>query len=420
MMHAKWWIIVAIIVLMASGCGQQSIISEDSSVERLNSGNDYEIEFWHTYSDEETRILEDILIPAFEREHPQLHVVPVRQSNDPELKYTLISKASANRAPDVVRMDIAWVPEFSQSGLLLPLSDYGDFDDVIKLLQSNTGSAGYYEGSYYSLPVNMNTKAAIFNKALLEKAGLFVPPSTFQEVIELARKHRYMIGLGGMESWLSLPYVYALGGRITNDSYTRATGYLNGEATVKAVEELYSLYKDGLIDQSVINGGGDNWEGVKSGHILVTDEGPWFYSVLQGEELERATSSTIAVPFPPTYGPSSILGGEDLVILNGSKNPNQAWEFMKWMVSKEAQVAMSQTGIIPTNLEAKEIKVKGESFIHPFAEALDHTFLRTPVKNWSRIDEVYTEYMSKIFQGELSVKDGLTEAAAKIDQLLEQ
>ena len=104
--------------------------------------------------------------------------------------------------------------------------------------------------------------------------------------------------------------------------------------------------------------------------------------------------------------------------MKGAKNPEQAWLFMKWMVNTQSQIAMSQTGLIPTNLEAKDIKVQGESFIHPFAEALNHTFLRPPVKNYSRIDGIYIAYMTKIFQEELSVKQGLTEAAVEIDRLL--
>lgn len=409
----------AITMLLLAGCGRQSIIDKDSAVEKLSGGGRVDITFWHTYSDEETRILEDTIIPGFEKEYPGIHVIPVRQTNSAELKYTLISKATASRGPDVMRMDIAWVPEFAQSGLLLPLSDNADFEEAAALLQSNTGSAGYFEGIHYSLPVNMNTKVAIYNRTLLEKLGQGQPPSTLQEVLDLAREHRLLIGMSGLEAWKSLPYVYALGGRMTDDTYTKASGYLNGEATVKAVEELLSLYRDGLIDRSVINGGGDIWGGVKSGNILVTDDGPWFYSVFQGEELQQAIRSTVAVPFPSSNGPSSVLGGEDLVSVKGSTRPREAWEFMKWMIRTDSQVSMSQTGLIPTNLEAKAIKAKDDSFIPPFAEALNHTFLRPPVKQWSRIDEVYTASLIRIFEGEISVKDGLTEAAAEIDKLLE-
>jgi len=418
-MHPIRLIMIVCLLAFASGCSQQSILTRESHVEKVNDDDDLEITFWHTYSDEETRILEDILIPAFEEAYPNIHVEPVRQSNNAELKYTLISKASANRGPDVVRMDIVWVPEFSRSGLLLPLSDYDDFEEITQTLQSNTGSAGYYEGAYYSLPVNMNTKVAIFNRSLLNQAGLTEPPATLREVIELARKERYLIGIGGLDTWSSLPYIYALGGRMTDEAYTRASGYLDGEATVKAVEQLLLLYKEQLIERTVIEGGADNWEGVKTGRVLVTDDGPWFYSVFQGKELQRTINATIAVPFAPVFGPASILGGEDLVIMKGSKNPRQAWTFMKWMINTQSQVAMSQTGLIPTNLEAKEIKVQGESFIHPFAEALNHTFLRPPVKNYSRIDAIYVSYMTKIFQEELPVKQGLTEAAIQIDRLLQ-
>lgn len=411
-------IFVLSLMLMITACGRQSIITDGSRVDKLRDRETRTIEFWHTYSDEETRLLEDVLIPQFQRDNPDITVKPVRQGNNIELKYALISKASADRAPDVVRMDIAWVPEFAQSGLLIPLSGFGDFGRVMKALQYNAGSAGYHEGAYYSLPVNMNTKVAIYNRALLKKAGLTAPPPTFQEVIELARKERFLIGLSGLDGWRSLPYIYALGGRMTNEAYTQATGYLNGEATVAAVEQLYSLYEEQLIDRGLINGGGDNWGGVKTGNILVTDEGPWFYSVFQGTALKQAIDATIAVPFPDQFGPASIMGGEDLVIPKGSDNTQEAWTFMKWMTGKEAQTVMSQTGLIPANLEAKAIKAQAESFIPPFAQALNQTFLRPPVKNWSRIDEVYTGYMKQIFQGELTPRQGLTQAAAEIDRLL--
>ena len=92
---------------------------------------------------------------------------------------------------------------------------------------------------------------------------------------------------------------------------------------------------------------------------------------------------------------------------------------MKWMTGKEAQLVMSRTGLIPTNLEAaKEMNVSGGSYISAYAEGLNSAFLRPPVKNWDKIDEVYTHYLQKIFSGELSVKDGLDRAAAEIDRLL--
>jgi multiple sugar transport system substrate-binding protein len=64
------------------------------------------------------------------------------------------------------------------------------------------------------------------------------------------------------------------------------------------------------------------------------------------------------------------------------------------------------------------MKITKNSYLYPYKEAAENAFLWPQVKNWSKIDVVYTEYMYKIFEGELSVKDGLDRAAAEIDKLL--
>jgi multiple sugar transport system substrate-binding protein len=79
----------------------------------------------------------------------------------------------------------------------------------------------------------------------------------------------------------------------------------------------------------------------------------------------------------------------------------------------------AKTGLIPTNLEAANAsKIARDSYLHTYVEAADNAFFWPPVKNWSKIDEVYTEYLTKIFSGDLSVKEGLDQAAAEIDRLL--
>ena len=415
----RWFLQLIILSLMA-GCGSQSVISDPKEVPKLNGGKRVDIGFWHTYSEEETLLLEQELIPAFEREYPKIRVQPLQLANNNEFKYTLISRNFSTGSPDVVRMDNAWVPGFSRLGLLRQLNKFPDFQETRSKFHPKDLDAGFYENHYYSLPLNTFTKVAIFNKELLNQAGYSVPPSSMEEVLKIAHKHGFTIGLGGYEAWNTLPYIYSLGGRLTNQDFTRADGYLNGAATVRAVEQLLLLYKEKIIDFSVVTGGGDNWDGVKEGNILLTDEGPWFYSTLNAEELNKALKLTIPVPFPGNNGPASMVSGEHLVIPNGSKHPDEAWTFLKWMSGKEPQLIMSQTGLVPSNVDAAEaLKVSRESFVYPYLEAMDAAFLRVPpVKNWDEVDEVYTRYLKKIFLGEIIVKNGLDRAAAEIDRLL--
>ncbi|MGP7818103.1 extracellular solute-binding protein [Niallia sp. 01092] len=411
-------IVIIMLVVLAAGCEKSKIITKEN-VQPYNKNNVQMIEFWHTYSDKESQILERQMIPAFERKFPGIKVVSVRKPYNNGLKNTLIARAFSNRGPDVARMKVAWVPDFYKNKLLMPLNDFPDFQKVLHTLNNKTLSAGFHENKYYSLPMDFYIQAAIFNRELLEKAGYSQPPHTMEEILELAGKERYRIGLGGLNIWRTLPYIYGLGGSLTDAEFRTATGYLNGEATVHAVEKLLVLYKEGLIDRMVGEEGGDNWEGVKSGNVLITGEGPWFYNIWTEKELYRSLKSTIAIPFPHDNGPSSLLDGENLVIMKGSEEKEASWTFLRWMASKEAQLMMSRAGIFPTNLEAVDsMNVNRDSYTLSYQEALEYSFQRPSVENWEEIDKVYTLYMNKIFQGELSPKKGLTQAAEEIDYLL--
>ncbi|AKG36415.1 extracellular solute-binding protein [Paenibacillus durus] len=417
---ARRWISILLIVILVSGCGSWKVITNPDEVQTLHGNKVRVIEFWHTYSDKENRILDRELIPSFERQFPDIKIISVRQAYNNGLKNTLIARASSNRVPDVVRMHMEWVPDFYQNKLLMRLNKFPDFRKVSEALNNRKAiSAGFHQNQIYSLPMDMYVQAAIFNRELLKRSGYSEPPRTMEEILELARQKRYIIGLGGLDTWRTLPFIYSLGGSLTDATFSKATGYLNGEATVRAVEKLRFLYKEGLIDRTVGEEGGDNWEGVKSGNVLITGEGPWFYNIWTDTELHRALNCTIPIPFPHDKGPSPIIAGEDLVIMKGSKQPEAAWTFLKWMTGKEAQLTMSRTGLFPTNLEAsKSMKKDRDSYIYPYQEALDYAFQRPSIKNWGEIDEVYTLYMRQIFGGEISVKDGLTRAAEEIDRLL--
>ncbi|MDQ8738640.1 extracellular solute-binding protein [Paenibacillus sp. LHD-38] len=406
-------------VVWIAGCGRQAVISDPEMVETLHGKEISIISFWHSYSDEETRVLEEELIPAFERQHPNIRVNSINLAINNELRNTLITLASSNRGPDVVRIELAWVPEFTHKGLLEPINGYSGYGDIIHLFHREAMRVGFDQKQLYSLPLDIYVKSAIFNRELLERAGYSEPPRTLHDVIEVARQNRYTIGLGGWEPWDTLPYIYSLGGALMDDHFTKSTGFLNSEETVQAVKVLHSLYRENLLHFSRMNDRSDNWIGVKTGNVLMTDEGPWYYSKLEGAELDRTLKQTIPVPFPRGNGSASIMGGNHLVIMKGSRNPVQAWTFMKWMTGKEAQLTMAKTGLIPTNLEARSAwTVNRDSYLYPYVEATDDAFLRPPVKNWGNIEQVYTGFMSKIFLGELTVQEGLDRAAAEIDLLL--
>ncbi len=78
--------------------------------------------------------------------------------------------------PDVARLDIAWVPEFEEMGILVPLDEeMADFDDVAATLLPSAMSTGVVDGHNYALALNTNTKIMFYNAKAFPTPGLKPP-----------------------------------------------------------------------------------------------------------------------------------------------------------------------------------------------------------------------------------------------------
>jgi len=416
---------IVMLGLLLSGCASnESIIAgNEVSMVQETPGSE-ELVVWHTYSDEEAWTFEQELVPRFEKEHPDIRVRAVKQPYE-TMKGGLIAQATARRGPDVVRMDMAWVPEFAKLGLLFPISELPEYAAIEKTLHRTAVETNRYGGRHYGLPLNLNTKVGIYNLEVLRRAGLREPPKTMDELIAAVRSKRLTIGLGGIHTWGILPYFMGLGGQFTDPEYKQASGYLNSGASKKAAAQLKSLMDEGIFDHDYLEGKADRWDAVQDGDssLLMIDEGPWFYSILShvnqtdvGELLQK----TVPAPFPHNPGTrGAIVGGENLVLMNGSTRQQAAWTFMKWMTGVEAQQLMFDTGLIPANLEAaEEAKKRSDAVVSLYVNSMDDAFLRPPVPSWDKIDKAFNLSFEQMLRGEADINAELDRLAEQIDRLL--
>ncbi len=406
-------------VVMITGCGNHSIIENNQPALESTPVRE-EIVVWHTYSEKETQVFENILIPLFEEEYPLIKIIPVRQSYNAQLKSAIISRASANKPPDIIRMDVVWVPSFAKLDLLYPVSEFEDFDHIKHQFYEEPLQSNFYNGNYYGVPLNTNTKVSIYNRELLEASGYDQPPETMDEFKNLIKKDQYVIGVSGLTTWETLHYFTGFGGSVTDPANTRATGYLDSKKSVDAVNQLLTLYQSGKLSPGLLEGNANTWQGVIDGNYFVIDEGPWFYSVNHPEDIELINELTVAHPFPISDGTRAPLGGENLVISKATKHKESAWEFLKWMTKVEQQTYLAQTGLIPAN---RLVELSGFFDAFPYyqtyLDSLDDVLLRPTVSQWLNIDAIYEEYLTLILTEKISVEEGLQRAAIEIDQILE-
>ena len=116
-------------------------------------------------------------------------------------------------------------------------------------------STNKYKDGYYGLPLDTNTRIAIFNNSLLEKAGVKEVPADFDTLIEETKdiigKDTFLFGPSGSSTWGLMPYFYSLGGVFTNEDYTKATGFLDSKDSIKALQTIVDWNKAGYFGKSL-------------------------------------------------------------------------------------------------------------------------------------------------------------------------
>ncbi|MFT8872562.1 MAG: extracellular solute-binding protein [Sporolactobacillus sp.] len=406
--------------LVLGGCGKSS--GNNSSSSKYNSKEKVTLTFWHTYSDTEKKIFNNEIIPLFEKQYPNIKIKSVTMPTN-NLQQQVISAAAGGSGPDVMRMDKGWVSEMAKLGALKSVDFMQGFSQLKGDQLTSAMDSNLYNGHYYGVPNDVNTKIAIYDKELLTKTGLKEPPKTLDQLVEASKTIKdpthFGIGLGGTAQWNFLPYFWSLGGKLSNASYTKATGYLDSAASIRAIQQIVDWHKENLVNPAVLGGQPGFWDGIKSHQYLMIDDGPWFYS-LQGTP---AKESTTVAAFPAgKAGSISILGGEDTVIFNSTKHAEAAWEFAKFIASEQSQVIMAEkTGELPSNLSAmKKVTKNADSITKQYIRQLKTAKSTIPSGNAGKIDDLLSKTFEAIYRGKTSVAAGLHSAAQQMDTLLQQ
>ncbi len=217
-----------------------------------------------------------------------------------------------------------------------------------------------------------------------------------------------------LAGWNVLPYIWSMGGEITNEDYTQATGYINSPETVAAVQTLADLYANGQMT-GFNSGDIPMTDGFGTGRYMMLLEGPWKTAEMAGAypDFEYGMCEMPA----GDAGSISVLGGEDIAMFD-TPNKEGAWEFMKFMTSEWAQEQMAQVGQIPVNTTALESDTVAEQDYAPFLEAITTAKARPPVASWSDIDSALTNAMTDIIVNGADVQSTLDALAGEVDKLL--
>src|SRR3954451_69431 len=383
------------------------------------------ITFWHAYAENasapEMQRLTKIVIPRFEKLNPSIKVeqVPFSYSN---LQQKLTTSVAGGTLPDVVRADLAWVPQYAKLGAFAKLNRVmPDFKKYARAMYPGSLATNLYKGNYYGLPLDTNTRVLMYNMDALASAGITKAPATFADLVadapKLKAKGIFVFADGGTGGWNVLPWLWSGGGSLTNKSFTKASGFLNSPKSVAAVQTLVELYKQGAIPSLITGDAGATGteDGLATGKYATILDGPWMFPIFA---TAYPAFKLQTAPVPKGAGGSvSVVGAEDIVLSQQSKNKVAALRFIRFMTSPWAQEQMAHAGQMPVRADVAKQLTKINAYFGIFARQLKAARPRTPSPHRPQVDPVLGHAVAAALKGQ-PTKAALDDAAQQIDDLL--
>jgi multiple sugar transport system substrate-binding protein len=437
------FIMVFMVSVIVAGCGgnkenspSESIAPSSSSQEPSPSASESEakkeepvtVEFWHAFGEGEEKVLLEEVLPKFNEKYAHITIKATRMPTE-NLEQQVLTAAAGGAVPDLMRMDNTWIARMAKEGALQPVNDFPGFEEIKARSFEGPMSTNFYDGQYYGVPLDTNTKIAVYNKELLAEAGASEPPKTIEEIVALAKvlkgKDKFGMTIGGPDAWNMPPWFWTLGGVITDENYTTASGFLNGDASVKALETIVSWNDEGLLAPPILGGQPGTWEGLRGEEgipatYMMINEGPWFFGIL-GDDV-KDTMIPAKMPNGPDGKSHSVIGGQDLVFFNGAKQPEAAWAFAQFLLSDEIQTLLAvKTGAIPAIKNAANAEeLKSIYYFDEYVAEMETAYARTPSANWNEISDIFGKAFESALRKEAAPKDALDKAAKEIDVLLQK
>ncbi len=331
-------LLLLLVAVVLSGCGGNG--SPSSSTASADSGA--KITFWTRAA---TEAASRRLVDGYNASHKnqvELTVIPT-DNYQPRIA----AAAGAKNLPDVFASDVIFMPQYTSRGLFLDITDRIDKLPFKDSLAPSHIELGTYQDRKYGVPHVLDLSVLFYNKVLYQKAGLDPdkPPTTLKEFADQARTIRQKVGgkvygtfwggsCGGCYVFTYWPSIWAGGGEVMNKDGTQST--IDSPQSVQVFQTYNQLWKDGVVPSSAKDERGPTWTSYFPKGLIGVMPMP---STTLGQMPDNDKVKVGVAPIPgPDGGESTFVGGDSLGISATSKQPDQAWDFISWTLSDQAQV----------------------------------------------------------------------------------
>lgn len=366
------------------------------------------------------------LIPAFEREHPEIRVrlqtLPWAGAHQ-----KLLTAFVGGSSPDLCQLGNTWIPELAEVGALTPLSarvrssasvEPGDYFPGIW----DTNIIG---GALYGVPWYVDTRLLFYRRDLLKRAGFDHPPRTWAEWARQLRAVKATQGPGNYALLLPLNEFEPLvtlglqqpapllrdGGRyggFESPGFKKALGFYG---------EIFGNHWAPLVSTTEIATVTD----FARGYFTFFISGPWYIAELEHGMPEELQNAWATAPMPGPDGPgASIAGGSSLVIFRASHHLRAAWQLIEFLSNPTVQRKFYRlTGDLPPRRTSwKNSILANDPYALAFGEQLERAKPVPKVPEWQHIAGEISVVGERLAHGDLTVDRAARELDRRADAIL--
>lgn len=320
------------------------------------------------------------------------------------------------RAYDLLVIDHPHIPHAATRGLLAALDTCGRDAELARLATQAVGPshATYaHAGHQFGLAIDAAAQVAVHRPDLLP-----VPPSTWDEVLELARTGRVVWPAKPVDAISSFLTLAASRGVAVAEN-----GFVARDAGLAILEHMHQLAE--VVDPACLD---EN--PIQVAERLATDD-RWCYAPLafgytnygrtgfRGHRL-----AYVDMPAGPRGVAGSCLGGAGIAVSAFTPHPEAAVDHAFWLASGDVQRGVYySSGGQPANVAAwedEDLDADSLGFFRGTRRTLDGAWVRPRFDGWLRVQDEVGTLINRALRGELGDSACLQAADRVVARALEE
>lgn len=363
----------------------------------------------------------------FEKAHPDVSVnlefVPYEALHDK----IIAARGAGSNGYDVVLFDDMWPAEFAKFGLLKDITSTVSADEKGKVFDGAWSTVSW-DKKLWGMPWILDTKYLFYNKAMLAKAGIANPPTSWAQVMEQSKilQDKGIVKYPLVWSWsqaeaLVCDYttlVSAFGGQF----YQNGKLNFSDPGSVKAV----TFMKESL-DKGVTNPNSREYleEDVRkvfsNGDAAFALNWTYMYNMANDAKQSKVAGEVGIVPAPSEMpGKVAAMNGSmGLGVTQASAHQGEALEFVRYLTSQPVQdkYAKLSLPIWKSSYDDPAVQKGQEPLIAAAKKSLDVMLMRPITADYSRLSNGLQQQLQQVLQGQQtpqSAMDTVTKSASRL------